>query len=90
MFKVVFKKSVKKDSENILHLSEKASDEQISRLNAFKKNRDKNLVKKSLKNLHEASDGNSNLMPYIIDAVKSHATLGEISDVLRKSFGIHS
>ena len=85
-----FKKSVKKDLENILHLSEKASDEQISRLNTFKKNRDKALVKKSLKNLDAAANGDSNLMPYIINAVKSHATLGEISDILRKSFGIYS
>ena len=28
-----------------------------------------------------------NIMPVIIDAVKSHATLGEISDTLRKVFG---
>ena len=85
-----FKESIKKDAENILHLSEEASKEQISRLTAFKKNRDLNLVKKSLENLNEAANGSSNLMPYIIDAVKSHATLGEISDILRNSFGIYS
>ena len=85
-----FKKSIKKDSENILQLSEQSSKEQISRLTAFKKNRSMNTVKEALENLHTAANGESNLMPYIIDAVKSHATIGEISDILRKSFGIHS
>ena len=47
-------------------------------------------VNGELQKLHEASKQNTNLMPYIIKAVKSSATLGEISDILRKSFGIHS
>ena len=62
----------------------------MTQLNTFKKNRNINLVKKSLENLREATNGTSNLMPYIIDAIKSSATLGEISDILRESFGIHS
>ena len=78
------------DTENILHLSEKSANEQIKRLKTFKQNRNIDAVKKSLANLNEASNGDSNLMPYIINAIESSATLGEISDILRESFGIHS
>jgi methylmalonyl-CoA mutase N-terminal domain/subunit len=35
-----------------------------------------------------ASDG-SNLMPPIIEAVRRHATLGEIADAMRGVFGQH-
>ena len=41
-----FQESVKKDVENILHLSEQSANEQVTQLNAFKKNRDIKLVKK--------------------------------------------
>lgn len=34
-----------------------------------------------------ASDPDANLMPLIMDAVRSYATLGEICNVLRKEFG---
>ena len=44
----------------------------------------------ALKKMEDALTQNNNLMPYIINAVKSCATLGEISDILRSSFGVHS
>ena len=56
----------------------------------MKKTRNQDIVKESLNNLRDASKTSSNLIPYIIDAVKSNATLGEISDILRSTFGIHS
>ena len=34
-----------------------------------------------------SGNGEANLIPHIIQAVKSHATLGEISDTLRSTFG---
>jgi len=37
--------------------------------------------------LGEAAKGKQNLMPYILNAVESYATLGEISDTLRHVFG---
>lgn len=40
----------------------------------------------SLKALKEAAKGEANLMPYLIDAVKTYATLGEICGVLREVF----
>ena len=85
-----FEKAVKKDKDPILHLSEKSAEEQVYRLNMMKKTRNQDIVKESLNNLRDASKTSSNLIPYIIDAVKSNATLGEISDILRSTFGIHS
>ena len=86
-----FQNHVGNDNNNqILHLSEESANNQIKRLKEFKRNRNADDVNNKLKKLHEAAEQNNNLMPYIINAVKASATLGEISDILRKSFGIHS
>jgi len=39
--------------------------------------------------LRKAARGNENLMPFIYDAVKSYATLGEICDAMRDVFGTY-
>jgi methylmalonyl-CoA mutase N-terminal domain/subunit len=39
--------------------------------------------------LEECARGTENLMPYMIDAVKAYATVGEISDRLRTVWGEH-
>jgi len=85
-----FKDTVSSENDSILHLSEEAANNQIKKLKKFKKNRDILDVNQSLEILKKASKENTNLMPYIIGCIKSHATLGEISDVLRNSFGVHS
>jgi len=46
-------------------------------------------VQKSLDALRRAAGSPDNLMPFLIDAVKAQATLGEISDVLRDVYGIY-
>ena len=61
--------------------------EQLDRLSEMKENRNKDEVQKSLANLKETAAGDGNLMPLIIRAVITHATLGEISDTLRSVFG---
>ena len=53
----------------------------------MKANRDNAAVKASLEKLRAAAKGTENLMPYLIDAVKTYATLGEICGVLREEFG---
>ena len=58
-------------------------------LAAMKAGRDESAVKTALIQLETAAKSTDNLMPYILDAVKSYATLGEISDVFRDVFGIH-
>lgn len=59
------------------------AERQIARVNEMKAHRDQHAVDASLKALKEAANGEANLMPYLIDAVKTYATLGEICGVLR-------
>ncbi len=60
---------------------------QIKRVDAMKAKRDQAAVDKALGNLKEACKGEENLMPYLIAAVKTYATLGEICGVMREVFG---
>ncbi len=39
--------------------------------------------------LRHAAGGDDNLMPFILDAVRAEATVGEIADALRATFGVH-
>ena len=60
---------------------------QIKRVNDMKAKRDQAAVDKALAELKEACNGEENLMPYLIAAVKTYATLGEICGVMREVFG---
>ena len=74
------------ESQETLQIDQKAVQQQLDRLQSLKQNRDKQKVESSLKALNEAASNDKNLMLVIIDAVQSEATLGEISDTLRKVF----
>ncbi len=71
-------------------INEKSIDNQLKRLKKFKKERDFNKTKLSLKKLENAANNKSNLIPCIIEAIESNATLGEISDILRNIYGEYS
>ena len=58
--------------------------EKLAKLRAI---RDNEKVIKNLEALRKACNGDENIMPYILDAVKSYATLGEICGVMREEFG---
>lgn len=60
---------------------------QKEKLDALKNERDNNEVKNTLSILKTKAETDENLMPYILDAVKAYATLGEICDTLRDVFG---
>ncbi|HMG82433.1 MAG TPA: methylmalonyl-CoA mutase family protein [Ferruginibacter sp.] len=60
---------------------------QTDKLTALKTSRDNGKVMKCLQQLSNATINNINLMPFVIEAVENHCTLGEISDELRKVFG---
>src|SRR5579875_38271 len=60
---------------------------QAARLAALRQRRDNELVQQRLRALEHAAEGSENLLPLIIDAVEAYATLGEISDTLRRVFG---
>lgn len=63
--------------------------ERQRRLKALRASRNPGSVDRSLRHLEEAARGDSNLVPSILAAVGSEATLGEISDVLRQVFGTY-
>jgi len=69
---------------------EEAEKHQIAKLAKLRKDRDNAAVENSLKSLKTAAqDEKINLMPFFIDAVKTYATIGEMSDALREVFGEH-
>ena len=71
----------------ILRIDPKVEREQIENLNRIRRERDNEAVKKALEKLKEKALSNDNLMPYILDAVKTYASIGEICDALREVFG---
>jgi len=71
----------------LLRVHPTVEEEQISKLQKMKKERDNKKVNEALDKLHNDADKERNLMPAIIEAVKAYATLGEITEVLRNVFG---
>src|SRR5262245_53436385 len=60
----------------------------LGRLNRIRGERDRSAVARSLERLERAArDGRENLMPYVLEAVRAYATLGEMCDVLRAVYG---
>jgi methylmalonyl-CoA mutase N-terminal domain/subunit len=60
---------------------------QIARLNALRAKRDSAKTQASLAELQRRAATTENLLPAILNAVEAHATVGEISDALRRVFG---
>jgi methylmalonyl-CoA mutase N-terminal domain/subunit len=60
---------------------------QLSRLKAFKENRDQAKVAELLEAIRETARGTGNLLFPMKEALRAHATLGEVSDALRDVFG---
>lgn len=73
--------------QEVLTADLSVGERQVARLNKMKEGRDNAAVKAALAKLREAAKGTENLMPYLIEAVKTYATLGEICGVLREEFG---
>ncbi|GAA0246224.1 methylmalonyl-CoA mutase [Haladaptatus pallidirubidus] len=72
---------------DIQEVTEEDERRQIESLNEVREERDDERVEETLSALRDAAEGDDNLMPYIIDAVKAYATVGEICNVLRDVFG---
>lgn len=65
--------------------------QQIARLEKIKQTRNSRKVTDTLKNLENiARSGNGNLLEAAVEAARARATVGEISDTMRKVFGDHS
>ena len=71
----------------ILNMDPQGYEVQSGRLEDVRNTRDNDAVQSCLEVLRAAAHGSENLMPPILDAVKTYATLQEIMDVLRDVFG---
>lgn len=73
----------------ILQMDPNGYDRQVARLAQLRQERDNSRVEETLSALKRAAEGTENTMPYILDAVRAYATLGEITDVFREVFGVY-
>ncbi|MDX1614378.1 MAG: methylmalonyl-CoA mutase family protein [Candidatus Promineifilaceae bacterium] len=71
----------------ILRMDPQGYERQCARLETLRQERNAERTSATLDALRRAAEGKDNLMPYILEAVKADATLGEITDVLRQTFG---
>jgi len=60
---------------------------QVERLKALRVKRDQAKWQAAIKQVEDTARGGANLMPAIIEAVEAHATVGEISDAMRRVYG---
>jgi methylmalonyl-CoA mutase N-terminal domain/subunit len=85
---------------DILYIDESVREAQMKKLRELKSKRNNDVVRQKLDALKKAAaqdpkagtDGNIspvNTMPFILDAVKSYATVGEICDALRQVYGTY-
>ena len=72
------------DIEEVDEAVEQAQQDNVA---TVREERDEEAVEAKLDALRQAAEGDENVMPYIIDAVKVYATTGEVCDVLRDVFG---
>ena len=71
----------------LLRVDPAVREQQMKKLQRLKKKRDNGAVQTSLTALKKAAQGEDNLLPLILQAVRAYATLGEICDTLREVFG---
>ncbi len=72
---------------SLLEIDEAVAKQHLARLNDVRKNRSSTQAKERLRDLKKAAEEDQNLMPFILDCVKSYATLGEITDSLKEVYG---
>lgn len=71
----------------LLKIDPRIEKEQVVRVQKLREERDNLKVNENLDKLREACSGNSNLMPYILECVRSYATEGEIIRTMKEVFG---
>ena len=74
---------------DILQIDETVAHRQAERLRKLRAERSNQEAERRLGALRKAAAGSENLMPYLYEAVKAYATLGEICDAMREVFGIY-
>ncbi|HEX5425000.1 MAG TPA: methylmalonyl-CoA mutase family protein [Candidatus Acidoferrales bacterium] len=70
-----------------LHIDPEIERAQVARVKALRERRDNAKARAALAEIERRARGTENLMPAILAAVEASATVGEISDTLRRPFG---
>lgn len=80
---------VEKEEKSIsfLKIGQRIEREQVKKLKMIKKKRNWSHTRKALRQLEEGAVKNHDLMPLVLKAVKTEATLGEITDIFRRTCG---
>jgi methylmalonyl-CoA mutase N-terminal domain/subunit len=78
-------KSEKK--QNLLRIGDSLGKKQEKAIKQLRKSRDNKKTEYALSKMQKVAETDKNLMPFILDAVLTYATTGEISNTLREVFG---
>ena len=79
-----------REDTDLLKVDEEVAERQKERLRSVKEERDDERVRETLGALNEAIQSGENTMPYVIDAVKAYATMGEIMEVFEAEHGSYT
>ncbi len=74
-------------SPDLLRVDPALGESQCERLQQMRSRRNQSAVNDALDAVQQAASGTDNLMPHIVHAVQSYATLGEVADTMRDVFG---
>jgi len=77
------------EKQELLRIDNTIEIQQTENLKKLRSTRDNKKVENILSKMRGVAEKDENLMPHIIEAVKSYATLGEISNTFRDVFGIY-
>jgi len=92
---------VDEESPKILYIDETVAQQQSAKLKSLRQRRSNEEVQRRLTALKRAAQeepraetsgsiSSANTMPYIIDAVRAYATIGEICEALREAYGTYT
>jgi methylmalonyl-CoA mutase N-terminal domain/subunit len=92
---------IEEQSPNILYIDETVARQQTAKLKALRSRRSNEEVRRRLDALKKAASqeakassngkiSDANTMPYIVDAVRAYATVGEVCDALRQVYGTYT
>ena len=73
----------------LLEIMTETENEQNESLNRMKEKRDETRVRNSLSSLNKAATAEENIMPHVLEAARSYATLGEIIGCLKEAMGVY-
>ena len=74
----------------LLEIIRNTEDDQNTSVNELRNKRDNGKVTEALNNLRAASDSeDDNIMPFVLEATRSYATLGEIIESMKESLGVY-